>query len=80
MILNRFFLNNSGNPKPIWTKFYSVMTAQMGSFPGMDALGQGRSKSPSKKNELFVRETPKCHFSAADLREIWRQHANRSMS
>ena len=44
----------------------------------LGALGPSIKMAP-KKTDLFVRDTtlPKCHFSAADLREIWRQHVNR---
>jgi len=47
------------------------------SMETVGALGQGPPNWFRKKN-FFVRKirSPKCHFSAADLREIWRPHVN----
>jgi len=72
------FHDISGNPEPIRTKFYTL--TQMGRFH----INFRRSRSRAAQNGpeksraylLLVRETrsPKCHCSAADLRQILRQH------
>ena len=46
-----FFANNSCNPQPIQTKFYTVMGAQMGHFPGN--FGHPQCQNDPEKNELF---------------------------
>ena len=51
-------------------------------FPG--TFGHPRSmaaKMAQKKTNFFVMDTihPNCHFSAADLCEIWRQRMNRCL-
>jgi len=80
IIRNRFFVNNS-NPEPIIVKSYVVMGIQISFFPlTLGDLSQGRPKWPPKKtNFLPGRQlsSPKCCFSATDLREIWRQYVNR---
>ena len=71
MTRNRFFVNNSSNPELIQTKFYTVTGAQMGHFPGNFGCPRLRAIKMAQKNHFFVRDTttPKCHFSAAVLRE-----------
>jgi len=49
-----FLVNNSGNSEPIWIKFYTLMGAQMGLFPGnFGRPHQGWRKCPRKKRTFL---------------------------
>jgi len=49
-----FYVDNSANPKPIRTKFYTVTEAQVGHFPGnFGCLRLRVTKMTRKKYELF---------------------------
>ena len=50
---NPFSVNNSGNPEPIRTKFYTMSGAQMGRFPGNFGRPRSRVAKMVQKNELF---------------------------
>jgi len=65
-----FFVNNAGNPEPIWIKLYTVMVAEMVRFPGNSRCPQSRAaKIDQKKVNFFDRYTtpPKYHFSVVSL-------------
>ena len=50
-----FFVNNSSNDEPIWTKFHIVTEAGMGCIPGNFGRPRTRAtKMAYKKNELFL--------------------------
>ena len=73
--LQSVFVNNSGVPEPISMKFYLVTTDGDKKFWATSV--ESGQNGPEKAN-FFVMETmpPKCHFSAADLCEIWIQYMN----
>ena len=54
IIRNRVFAYNSGNPEPIWTKFYTVMGAQMRRFPGNFGQPRSRAAEMAQKKTNFL--------------------------